>query len=144
MDTSGRSDREEVDGAEDRDERERKRYKEDTMIRDYFAMACEICPFQFGTFLEARGHYRKAHQKAGYLACCNKRFFYRGGLIDHINVHLNPEKFKYVWRGGDLGAPKTGTLITKSYFNYMFASFTGVKSVRKPMAINSRCPITWS
>lgn len=88
--------REEIDSIEDRDERERKRQEEDSLIRDYFAMACEMCPIQFQTFLEARGHYRKAHQKAGYLACCNKRFFYRGGLIDHISVHLNPETFKYV------------------------------------------------
>lgn len=81
---------------ENKIERSRKRKEEDSLIRDYFSMVCEICSYQFTTFLEARGHYRGAHQKAGYLACCNKRFFYRGGLIDHISVHRNPDAFKYV------------------------------------------------
>lgn len=87
---------EDDDQIENSSERDRQRKEQDSLIRDYFSMACEVCSYQFGTFLEARRHYRTVHQKAGYLACCNKRFFYRGGLIDHISVHLNPDTFKYV------------------------------------------------
>ena len=60
-------------------------------------MSCEICDTIFESFLSAKKHYRTKHSRSGFLVCCGKRFFRRGRLLDHINRHLNPIAFKYVF-----------------------------------------------
>lgn len=75
-------------------EKEDQRAKEDALIREYFNMTCEICSYEFESFLDARHHYRRVHDKAGYLPCCNKRLFNRSSVLDHIKVHLDPDTFR--------------------------------------------------
>lgn len=59
-------------------------------IRDLFNMNCEICSnVTFGTISDARKHYRRVHQKAGYLMCCGKPFQYTYGIVQHLRHHIN-------------------------------------------------------
>lgn len=69
---------------------ESKRAAEDQQIRDFFKMSCDICRLNFQTMREAMRHYRKNHQQAGYLVCCEKKFFRRCLALDHIRLHINP------------------------------------------------------
>ncbi|KNC32011.1 Transcription factor grauzone [Lucilia cuprina] len=45
-------------------------------------------------FLKLKTHYRLEHQTLGYAMCCNKKFYNRGPLADHLRVHKNPNYFK--------------------------------------------------
>lgn len=121
-------------GDDEANSKTQQRLDEDSLIREYFAMACELCGTEFQTLLDARVHYRTKHQKTGYLACCNKRFFYRGGLIDHISVHLNPEAFKLEQR--------RRTLVKK--FSLRKCFIPGVQHATNLLATNSPWPITWN
>lgn len=61
---------------------------ENQQIRNFFRMNCELCDLTFYTMKEATMHYRKQHKQAGYLVCCDKRFFRRCLALDHINHHI--------------------------------------------------------
>ena len=65
-------------------------------IREYFKMSCEMCDTVFTTFIGAKQHYKNEHKVLGFLLCCQKKFFSRNRIIDHIKLHLNPEAFKYI------------------------------------------------
>lgn len=67
---------------------------ENQTIREYFRMNCDVCNEHFENFLDIKTHFRQKHKSTGYLTCCGKRFFRRGGLLDHISRHVNPNKFK--------------------------------------------------
>lgn len=67
---------------------------ENQTIREYFKMNCDVCNEHFENFLDIKTHFRQKHKSTGYLTCCGKRFFRRGGLLDHISRHVNPNKFK--------------------------------------------------
>lgn len=62
---------------------------ENQQIRDFFRMNCELCDLTFNTMKEATMHYRKQHKQAGYLVCCEKKFFRRCLALDHINHHIS-------------------------------------------------------
>lgn len=76
-------------------ENKEKMDKEDQEIRDFYAMICEFCTSEvFGNITEAREHYRLKHKQIGYLKCCDRKFFNRPRLMDHIALHKNPDAFK--------------------------------------------------
>lgn len=64
--------------------------REDKQIRDFFRMSCDMCELTFQTMREALRHYRDTHDQAGYLICCEKKFFRRCLALDHIRMHVNP------------------------------------------------------
>lgn len=63
---------------------------QDQQIRDFFKMSCDICKINFQTMREAIQHYRQSHNQAGYLMCCDKKFYRRCKALDHIQMHINP------------------------------------------------------
>lgn len=72
-----------------------KRNEEDQRIREFYNLKCDLCSNKSDTFIEVRAHYRIEHkQRRGYLSCCNRKFFYRGEILEHMHWHLNPEAFK--------------------------------------------------
>lgn len=86
-------------GSEDEDETQSttqcKKEQEAAQIREFFNTKCEICKdVEFETLIRARKHYRKVHNKSGYITCCGKRFDRRHKVMDHIKYHLNPEAFR--------------------------------------------------
>uniref|UniRef100_A0A1I8P7I8 C2H2-type domain-containing protein n=1 Tax=Stomoxys calcitrans TaxID=35570 RepID=A0A1I8P7I8_STOCA len=66
----------------------------DEFLKKHFEMKCAICQKKFDKFSLLCNHYSSAHNGQGYAVCCDKKFFRRLDLIDHINYHLNPEYFK--------------------------------------------------
>ncbi|KAJ6641733.1 Transcription factor grauzone [Pseudolycoriella hygida] len=67
---------------------------EDSQIREFFRMACEICGHPFETFRKATNHYREAHNTQGYLICCGRKYTRRGCALRHIQYHLDPNLFR--------------------------------------------------
>lgn len=69
--------------------------KFDHLISSYIDMQCEKCQYPFSTLLEARSHYRSAHnQRSVLVKCCQRRLSMPVQLRDHIKYHLNPDTFK--------------------------------------------------
>ncbi|XP_054737683.1 transcription factor grauzone-like [Anastrepha obliqua] len=66
----------------------------DEFIAQNFTLICFLCQKSLTDFKELKSHFRKHHKTIGYVMCCGKKLLNRGVLVDHINVHNNPEYFK--------------------------------------------------
>lgn len=67
---------------------------EDEEIKEYFKIECEICNAMFEKFHLLKTHFREIHKKAGYVSCCDKRFFSRSEALHHLKRHSDPNIFK--------------------------------------------------
>lgn len=62
---------------------------------DFFEMDCDVCAHRFGSWNDAKTHYQSAHNiRKAYLKCCNKKFFLRSRIIDHITWHIDSNAFQ--------------------------------------------------
>uniref|UniRef100_A0A1I8Q076 C2H2-type domain-containing protein n=1 Tax=Stomoxys calcitrans TaxID=35570 RepID=A0A1I8Q076_STOCA len=68
--------------------------KSDDFLKKHFEMICHICQQKFEEFRLLCNHYDTEHNQQGYALCCERKFFERQTLVDHIHYHLNPEYFK--------------------------------------------------
>lgn len=58
-------------------------------IREFYTMKCDLCSVgDFDTLLDVKRHYRREHQTTGYLKCCDKQFYLRCELLDHMRFHI--------------------------------------------------------
>ncbi|XP_037820596.1 transcription factor grauzone-like [Lucilia sericata] len=71
------------------------RNKNDEFLADYgFVLACGICNDILDSFSSLKIHFREKHNTVAYAMCCNKKFYRRDVLVDHLNVHKDPDYFK--------------------------------------------------
>ncbi|XP_034654607.1 transcription factor grauzone isoform X1 [Drosophila subobscura] len=66
----------------------------DQKIAGHMRLTCDICHQGHATFLLLCKHMLQVHHRKGYAVCCHKKFYKRSALTDHIDRHLDPEKFK--------------------------------------------------
>lgn len=66
----------------------------DAKIAAHMRLTCDVCHEGQETFLLLCKHMLQAHHRKGYAVCCNKKFYKRSFLTDHIDRHADPEKFK--------------------------------------------------
>ncbi|KAH8401083.1 hypothetical protein KR009_003008 [Drosophila setifemur] len=66
----------------------------DAKITAHMRLICDVCHEGQETFLQLCKHMLQAHHRKGYAICCNKKFYKRSFLTDHIDRHADPEKFK--------------------------------------------------
>uniref|UniRef100_T1GBR1 C2H2-type domain-containing protein n=1 Tax=Megaselia scalaris TaxID=36166 RepID=T1GBR1_MEGSC len=68
----------------------------DQFLADFgFVFKCKICDFVGKDFRDLKGHFRVAHDKPrGYAMCCDRIFYKKEVLVEHIHIHINPEHFK--------------------------------------------------
>lgn len=59
-------------------------------------MQCDLCAEPFTLFRDAQLHHLKAHNQAGYLYCCDRKFFKMYKAVQHCMWHDDPESFKWV------------------------------------------------
>lgn len=71
-----------------------KSLQEDEKIRQWCRMECSLCSTTFYRFPDVKIHYRNEHSTNGYIICCNKKFFRRVRVLEHIARHINPDAFK--------------------------------------------------
>lgn len=69
----------------------------ETKTADYFQMNCDLCLHRFDSWNDARTHYLDKHNVLKpFLRCCNRKFFLRSRIIEHITWHVDPSAFQYV------------------------------------------------
>ncbi|XP_040152768.1 transcription factor grauzone-like [Anopheles arabiensis] len=66
----------------------RPREEDEELLRKHFHLGCEKCPFKAETVAALFHHYRLDHQTPGYVECCNRKFFRRARLLEHLGAHL--------------------------------------------------------
>ncbi|XP_030373782.1 transcription factor grauzone [Scaptodrosophila lebanonensis] len=66
----------------------------DMKIAQHMRLSCDICHEGQETFLLLCKHMLQVHKRKGYATCCNKKFYKRSFLTDHIDRHIDPDKFK--------------------------------------------------
>lgn len=70
---------------------------EDTQkLLRYVQLKCDICSDNrtFESFSDVQVHFSDAHNRAGYVICCNRKFRRIGRVLQHCTWHDNPEAFK--------------------------------------------------
>lgn len=61
----------------------------------YFQMKCDLCDTQFNSLKMARSHYVSEHDVPyGYIKCCGIKLRANSVVLDHIQWHINPDKYK--------------------------------------------------
>lgn len=68
--------------------------EKDKFLKDNFKITCYLCNIPFETFFNMRKHFEEQHSERGHVKCCNKKFYRRSILVDHVHFHLNPNYFK--------------------------------------------------
>lgn len=68
--------------------------KDDSKILEHFGLDCEDCSHSSKTYLNFLHHSRIVHKKRAYVYCCNRQFYKRCRLLEHISWHTDPESFK--------------------------------------------------
>lgn len=84
---------------EDNSKTTKTNYKEkfhefDKKISSYMSLVCDICNVQEENFMQLTNHMKLQHNVEGYVVCCSKKFNKRSRLVEHIDMHLNPEMYK--------------------------------------------------
>lgn len=68
----------------------------ETKLSDYFQMNCEFCMHHFSSWSDVRSHYLDRHNVLKpFLRCCNRKYFLRSRIIEHIIWHVDPSSFWY-------------------------------------------------
>uniref|UniRef100_A0A182VQ67 Transcription factor grauzone n=1 Tax=Anopheles minimus TaxID=112268 RepID=A0A182VQ67_9DIPT len=65
-----------------------KQHDYEKIIQDFFKLECEICSASLESFRSVQNHYREVHNAIGFVRCCDKQYFNRSYLVDHIGAHL--------------------------------------------------------
>ncbi|XP_058832118.1 transcription factor grauzone-like [Topomyia yanbarensis] len=70
------------------------RYNEENRkISEFFKMTCEFCSETAETFGRLKAHCRNVHNERAGVKCCNRIFYVKCRIIEHINSHQNPKRF---------------------------------------------------
>lgn len=68
----------------------------ETKLSDFFQMNCDLCMHRFSSWSDARSHYLDRHNVLKpFLRCCNRKYFLRSRIIEHITWHADPTSFWY-------------------------------------------------
>uniref|UniRef100_A0A1I8PJK1 Transcription factor grauzone n=1 Tax=Stomoxys calcitrans TaxID=35570 RepID=A0A1I8PJK1_STOCA len=68
----------------------------DELISQWFSkLECDICQESQATFTSLKEHFSKTHNEGpGYIVCCQRKFFKRYRLVDHVRKHLHAKALK--------------------------------------------------
>ncbi|XP_055529163.1 transcription factor grauzone-like [Wyeomyia smithii] len=65
----------------------------DELILEHYKLSCDLCAEPLEDFTELRKHYKYVHNQPAYLKCCSKKIFKKCWMVEHIQLHLNPDAF---------------------------------------------------
>lgn len=65
-------------------------------VTEYFRMNCDLCGQQMSSLDNVKKHFSTKHKSnRGYLiCCCNKKVKMRRSIIEHVQWHINPNRFQ--------------------------------------------------
>ncbi|XP_065086586.1 transcription factor grauzone-like [Ochlerotatus camptorhynchus] len=67
--------------------------EENRKIQEFFTITCEFCSDTFDTFYRLQLHTRRDHNARASIKCCNLVLYRKYKIIEHIDSHLNPNRF---------------------------------------------------
>ena len=65
---------------------------QDALIKEYIHLECHVCNEKLDSFTKLRMHVTSTHREKGFVLCCNRKFFKRCHLLQHIDWHKQPQK----------------------------------------------------
>ncbi|XP_055680596.1 zinc finger protein weckle-like [Lutzomyia longipalpis] len=68
--------------------------EEDAKLREFYELKCFICEESFEKFPQLFNHCQKVHQAKAFIECCEKNYYSRACLLNHMNYHIYPDGFK--------------------------------------------------
>lgn len=70
--------------------------KGDAQIKEFVKLTCDLCANNQAhrSFKDLLDHFQSKHGQRGYALCCEKKFYRKDRLMNHITNHINPEAFK--------------------------------------------------
>lgn len=108
---------------------------EERRILEYFCLTCKLCGYGANNILDYMNHSQAVHQTRGFLECCDKKFYKKIYIVDHIEWHTNPDQFK-------LRLIRDFRL-NKVYNCWCLFFIAGAATVAKPMHQHRVYGITW-
>ncbi|XP_065363150.1 transcription factor grauzone-like [Calliphora vicina] len=57
-------------------------------------LECDVCSEIFSNFDLLKRHFKDKHNARCYVKCCERTFYRRCALVEHIRLHINPEIHK--------------------------------------------------
>lgn len=70
--------------------------KSDAQIKEFVKLTCDLCASNHShrSFKDLLDHFHTKHGQRGYAVCCEKKFYRKDRLMNHITNHINPDAFK--------------------------------------------------
>uniref|UniRef100_A0A8D8MJF1 Transcription factor grauzone n=1 Tax=Culex pipiens TaxID=7175 RepID=A0A8D8MJF1_CULPI len=68
--------------------------KSDSLIAQFCKMFCDQCSQEFPNFSQLYAHCAAVHQRKPAVFCCDRKFNNRIRLYDHIQRHVDPDRFQ--------------------------------------------------
>ncbi|ETN66450.1 zinc finger protein 425 [Anopheles darlingi] len=68
-------------------EEQSKQNEDDQRIKEFYNLDCELCSAKLENLATLQSHYRRKHEIKGYIRCCDKLFYRRFQLLDHMAAH---------------------------------------------------------
>lgn len=68
--------------------------RENKRILEFYRMVCELCGEETADFHALHKHFRDNHDCRGYIRCCKRKLYKRGFLVQHMNLHTNPNAYQ--------------------------------------------------
>ncbi|XP_053674480.1 transcription factor grauzone-like [Anopheles nili] len=66
----------------------------DQLVLQHYELSCDLCSMPLADFSDLRKHYKVVHNVPGYLRCCNRTIYKKCWMIEHLQLHLNPNAFR--------------------------------------------------
>uniref|UniRef100_A0A182NIP2 C2H2-type domain-containing protein n=1 Tax=Anopheles dirus TaxID=7168 RepID=A0A182NIP2_9DIPT len=64
------------------------------LVLQQYKLSCDLCSAPLTDFADLRKHFKQAHNVSGYLRCCNRTIYKKCWMIEHLQLHLNPDAFR--------------------------------------------------
>ncbi|XP_053685076.1 zinc finger protein 808-like [Sabethes cyaneus] len=66
----------------------------DDKILQHYKLTCDICDESVDDFRSLRVHFESVHNEEPYLVCCEKKLYKKYRMIQHLQLHLDPNAFQ--------------------------------------------------
>ncbi|XP_052894902.1 zinc finger protein 729-like [Anopheles moucheti] len=64
------------------------------LVLQHYKLTCDLCSAPLNDFADLHKHYKLTHKVTGYLRCCNRAIHKKCWMIEHLQLHLNPDTFR--------------------------------------------------
>uniref|UniRef100_A0A182Q9L4 C2H2-type domain-containing protein n=1 Tax=Anopheles farauti TaxID=69004 RepID=A0A182Q9L4_9DIPT len=73
---------------------EDERLSPEHLVLRHYNLSCDLCSTPLTDFADLRKHFKQTHDVPAYLRCCNRTIYKKCWMIEHLQLHLNPDSFR--------------------------------------------------